>query len=51
MCEQSGIVEGVRLASKKRKCTEQIIRHAKDSVTSGIIEGCMNIIKIMKRVA
>jgi len=51
MCEQSGIEELVRFASKKRKYTEQIIMHAKYPVTSGIIEGCMNTIKVIKRAA
>lgn len=51
MCEQSGIAELVKFASKKRKYTEQIIMHAKYPVTSGIIEGCMNTIKVMKRAA
>jgi len=51
MCEQSGIAELVRFASKKRKYTEQIIMHAKYPVTSGIIEGCMNTIKVIKRAA
>jgi transposase len=51
MCEQSGIVELMKFASKKRKYTEQIIMHAKYPVTSGIIEGCMNTIKVIKRAA
>ena len=51
MCELSGIEELVNFASKKRKYTEQIIMHAKYPITSGIIEGCMNTIKVIKRAA
>ena len=51
MCEHSGIAELVKFASKKRKYTEQVIMHAKYPVTSGIIEGCMNTIKVLKRTA
>ncbi|MEA4866403.1 MAG: ISL3 family transposase [Sphaerochaeta sp.] len=51
MCELSGIEELVSFALKKRKYTEQIIMHAKYPVSSGIIEGCMNTIKVIKRAA
>ena len=51
MSEQSEIGELVTFASKKRKYTEQIVMHAKYPVTSGVIEGCMNTIKVIKRAA
>lgn len=49
ICEQSDIVALVKFASKKRKYTEQIIMHTKYPVTSGIIESCMNVIKVIKK--
>ena len=51
MSEQSDIKELMVFASKKRKYTEKIIMHAKYPVTSGVIEGCMNTIKVIKRSA
>ena len=36
---------------RSMRYTGQVIMHAKYPVTSGIIEGCMNTIKVLKRTA
>ena len=36
---------------KKEKRTEEIINHARMPISSGVIEGCMNKIKVIKRTA
>ena len=40
-----------KFAEKKEKRTEEIINHAKMPISSGVIEGCMNKIKVIKRTA
>lgn len=51
MAKASGIEELKKFAEKKEKRSEEIINHAKMPITSGIIEGCMNKIKVIKRTA
>ena len=51
MCGQSGIRELLAFASKTRKHTEHKRMHTKYPLTSAIIEGCMNTIKVIKRTA
>ena len=51
MAKASGIDELKKFAEKKEKRSEEIINHAKMPITSGIIEGCMNKIKVIKRTA
>lgn len=51
MAKASGIEELRKFAEKKEKHTEEIINHAKMPISSGVIEGCMNKIKVIKRTA
>lgn len=51
MAKTSGIDELGKFAEKKEKRSEEIINHAKMPITSGVIEGCMNKIKVIKRTA
>ena len=51
MAKASGIDELRKFAEKKEKRTEEIINHAKMPISSGVIEGCMNKIKVIKRTA
>lgn len=51
MAEQSGIPELVKFAQKKRRYTDQIVAHAKYPVTSAVIEGMFNVVKVQKRAA
>ena len=52
MAMQSGVPELMQFAIRKRKLREQeIINHALFPVSSGVIEGCMNKIKVLKRVS
>lgn len=51
MAKASGIEELRKFAEKKEKHTEKIINHAKMPISSGVIEGCMNKIKVIKRTA
>lgn len=51
MAEQSGIAELENFARRKRKHTNQIVAHATHQISSGIIEGMMNKIKVIKRAA
>ena len=52
MAMQSGVPELMQFAMRKRRLREQeIINHALFPVSSGVIEGCMNRIKVLKRVS
>lgn len=51
MAKASGIPELVRFAENKDKRRTQILNHAKMPISSGVIEGCMNKIKVIKRTA
>ena len=52
MAMQSGVPELVQFAMKKRKLREQeIVNHALFPVSFGVIEGCMNKIKVLKRIS
>ena len=51
MAKASDIDELMKFAEKKEKRTEEIINHAKMPISSGVIEGCMNKIKVIKRTA
>ncbi|MCQ2412094.1 MAG: ISL3 family transposase [Sphaerochaetaceae bacterium] len=51
MARESGIPELMRYAESKRRRTPEIISHARFAISSGVIEGCMNKIKVLKRVA
>lgn len=51
MAEASEIPELVRFVSKKKLKSEEVINHAKFQISSGIIEGYMNKIKVIKRSA
>lgn len=45
----SGIAELVQFAKNKNKRRKEIINHAVYPISSGVIEGCMNKIKVIKR--
>lgn len=49
MARASGITELSKFADNKDKRRTEILNHAKMPITSGIIEGCMNKIKVIKR--
>jgi len=49
MAEASDIPELVRFAKKKRAKSQEVINHAKFAISSGIIEGFMNKVKVIKR--
>ena len=51
MAKASEIKELSRFAEKKDKKREEILSHAKMPISSGVIEGCMNKIKVIKRTA
>lgn len=51
MARESGIPELMRYAEKKARRTAEIISHARFAISSGIIEGCIHKIKVLKRVA
>ena len=51
MAKASEIDELCKFAEKKEKRTDEIINHAKMPISSGVIEGCMNKIKVIKRTA
>ena len=51
MAKASGIKELSHFAEKKDKKREEILSHAKMPISSGVIEGCMNKIKVIKRTA
>lgn len=51
MAEQSSVPELVKFAQKKRRYTDQIVAHAKYPVTSAVIEGMFNVVKVQKRAA
>ena len=52
MAKESGIKELASYASNKdRYYRENILAHAEHPVSSGVIEGCMNRIKVLKRTA
>lgn len=51
MARASGIPELASFADNKDKFREEIIAHAEHPFSSGVIEGCMNKIKVLKRVA
>lgn len=51
MAKESRIPELMRYAKNKVLKTEEILNHADFPITSGVIEGCMNKIKVLKRVA
>ncbi len=51
MAKASGISELGHFAEKKDKKRDEIISHAKMPISSGVIEGCMNKIKVIKRTA
>lgn len=49
MAQASGIKELSHFAEKKDKKRDEILNHAKMPISSGVIEGCMNKIKVIKR--
>ena len=52
MARESGVPELMMFAEKKQKLRQQeIINHALFPISSGVIEGCMNRIKVLKRVS
>ena len=51
MAKESGVPELVRFAEKKRLRQQEIVNHALFPISSGTIEGCMNRIKVLKRVS
>ena len=51
MAERSGIPELVDFAIRKHNFTDQVVAHASHQVTSAVIEGMMNKIKVIKRAA
>ena len=51
MAKASGIRELYRFAEKKDRKREEILSHARMPISSGVIEGCMNKIKVIKRTA
>ncbi len=52
MAMESGVPELMMFAEKKQKLRQQeIINHALFPISSGVIEGCMNKIKVLKRVS
>ena len=51
MAKASEIKELSHFAEKKDKKREEILSHAKMPISSGVIEGCMNKIKVIKRTA
>lgn len=51
MAEASGIPELAAFARNKSRCEDEILAHAEHPFSSGVIEGCMNKIKVIKRVA
>lgn len=52
MARESGVPELVRFAERKKGLRQrEIINHALFPISSGVIEGCMNRIKVLKRVS
>ena len=51
MAKASGIRELYRFAEKKDRKREEILSNARMPISSGVIEGCMNKIKVIKRTA
>ncbi|MCR5761359.1 MAG: ISL3 family transposase [Sphaerochaetaceae bacterium] len=51
MANESRIPELIRFARNKIRWTDEIVNHADYPVSSGVIEGFMNKIKVLKRVA
>ena len=51
MAKESCIPELMNFAQVKKRYENEIINHAKYAISSGVLEGCMNKIKVLKRVA
>jgi len=51
MAKASCIPELMKFAENKKKRSKEIINHAKYAISSGVIEGCIAKIKVLKRVA
>ena len=51
MAMVSGIPELMAFATKKARKSEEVINHARYAISSGVMEGCIAKIKVLKRVA